>query len=133
MNVVDVTCAVIVKDDRILITRRADNMSRPGKWEFPGGKIEKDESAEECILREIEEELNLKLKIKNWIDPVVHHYPDISIRLIPCIAEIGSGELTLHEHSEFKWVKPDELDDQDWAPADIPVIKQISDNPLKFH
>jgi len=133
MNIIDVTCAVIVRYEYFLVTQRGEQMSRAGKWEFPGGKVEKDETEEQCLLREIKEELNIGIRIKRRLMPVVHHYNDISIRLVPFLAEIQTGDIELKEHLNFKWVKNEELEHLDWAPADIPVVKQISDSPLKFY
>jgi 8-oxo-dGTP diphosphatase len=124
MDIIDVTCAVIIRKGRILAVQRGVQMSRPGKWEFPGGKIEKGETKEQCIVREIREELDTDIAVKEWLEPVVHHYPDISIRLLPCIAEIISGEIKLKEHSSFKWIPKDKLSMPDWADADIDVVQQ---------
>ena len=125
MKRIDVTCAVIIRNGKILVTQRGQQMARPGKWEFPGGKIENGETAEECIKREIKEELNLEINVIQWVNPVNHSYPDIAIRLIPCVAEIRSGEIKLKEHSKFDWITKDDIAGLDWSPADIPVAKQI--------
>ena len=127
MNEVKVTCAIIIQDRKILVTQRGDRMARAGKWEFPGGKIEKNETAEECIVREIKEELNVDISISRWLKPVSHSYPDIKIKLIPCIAKIVSGKIKLNEHSNFRWITKEELNEQYWSPADIPVAQQLSE------
>jgi len=125
MKNIDVTCAVIVRDESVLITQRGAGMDRSGKWEFPGGKLEKNETAEQCIIREIKEELDIDIKVIRWLEPVKYSYPDITIRLIPCLAKIISRKITAHEHSDYKWVSKNELMSFDWAPADIPVAKQV--------
>ena len=132
MSIVDVTCAVIIRNGYFLTAKRGGQMSRAGKWEFPGGKVEKDETADLCILREIREELNIVIRIKKRLMPVVHHYPDISIRLIPYITEIEYGDIKLREHSEIKWVRKEGLKHLDWAPADIPVVKQILNSDIFY-
>jgi 8-oxo-dGTP diphosphatase len=125
MNIIDVTCAVIIREDRILAVQRSLRMSRPGKWEFPGGKIEKGETKEQCIKREIKEELDADIVVKEWLNPVIHHYPDISIRLLPCIAVISSGNIKLKEHSSFRWIQKNRPGMLNWAEADIGVLQQV--------
>ncbi len=127
MNEIKVTYAIMVQDGKFLVTQRGDRMARASKWEFPGGKIEKDETSEECIVREIKEELNVYISISRWLEPVSHSYPDIRIRLIPCIAKIVSGKIELKEHSNFRWITKEELNEQDWSPADIPVAQQLTE------
>jgi 8-oxo-dGTP diphosphatase len=121
----DVTCAVIIRNGRILITRRGPGTARAGKWEFPGGKMIEGESREECIVREIKEELSIDISVTEWLKPVEHSYPDIHIRLIPCMAEITDGSIQLTEHSKYEWVKIKNLLSYDWSPADIAVVDQL--------
>ena len=125
MKPVEVTCAIIFQGKKILITQRNKGMSRAGKWEFPGGKIEKNETADQCIVREIQEELNLNIKILQWLEAVEHTYPEIKIRLIPCMAKISSGTILAREHSDLKWVNAEDLMSFDWSPADVHVVKQL--------
>ncbi len=119
---IDVTCAIIIRDKRILVTRRSERMSMPLKWEFPGGKVEPGESPEDCLLRELMEELNIRVNLLHKLDPQPYHYPDFSIRLLPFVATFGSGEIVLHEHMAYQWLTTDELPQIDWAAADIPVL-----------
>ena len=99
-------------------------MSLPLKWEFPGGKIEPGENEEECIKREIFEELNIHIKIERKLTPVLHQYPNFKINLIPFITEYVSGDLILKEHSDHVLVDKEELYRLDWAEADLPVLKE---------
>lgn len=119
---IDVTCAIIIIDKKILATRRARGLHLEGMWEFPGGKIERGETAEECIVREIREELNVEIRIFKSLMPVEHHYPEKSIRLIPFLCEITSGNLILTDHSEFRWLSSEEIDLMNWAAADREII-----------
>lgn len=119
---IEVTCAIIRNDDAILATRRAHGMHLAGQWEFPGGKIEPGEIAEECIVREIAEELNINVRPVERLLAVDHHYPDKSIRLIPFKCEITGGEIQLAEHAEYRWVKQADLSTLDWAAADRKLI-----------
>ena len=105
-------------------------MRLPLKWEFPGGKVEQDETAEACVIRELKEELGLKVKIIKAMVPAVHINGSQQIRLIPFLCSIVSGEITLVEHKACRWLHPAELMDLDWAPADIPVVQQYLDSLL---
>jgi 8-oxo-dGTP diphosphatase len=125
MKRIDVTCAVIIRDGFILITQRGADMDRAGKWEFPGGKVKNGELPEACIVREIKEELNIDISVKEWLKHVEYSYPDIEIRLIPCIAEITGGTLKLNEHSEYEWAKKEELLSFDLVTADVAVVEQV--------
>lgn len=122
---IEVTCGIILKDDKILVTQRSDKMKLPLKWEFPGGKIEENETAENCLLREIREELNLKIAILERLDSKFFDYGTFSINLIPFVSKYLSGEIVLSEHRDFKWLAKEELIFLDWAAADIPVLKEF--------
>ena len=119
-----VVCAIIEFNSRTLVVQRSEKMSLPLKWEFPGGKIENDESEEECILREIKEELNLEIAISKKLNSSIFDYPNISIELIPFIAKQVGDKIRLNEHKDFKYLAKQELLNLDWAEADILVVKE---------
>ncbi|MGB4837705.1 MAG: (deoxy)nucleoside triphosphate pyrophosphohydrolase [Saprospiraceae bacterium] len=123
--VIDVTCGVIIHKNQVLCVQRSENISLPLKWEFPGGKIEKNETAEDCLVRGIWEELKLKISIGKTLETSSYDYQNLSINLIPFIYIIASGELTLVQHKQFLWLDPSDLLSLDWAPADIPVVKEV--------
>lgn len=121
---ISVTCAIIVDNTgRVLVTQRSAVMKLPLKIEFPGGKIEEDETASDCLVREIKEELNLDIKILFEMPANIHHYVEFSINLIPFVCKIIGGSIELREHASYQWLKPSELLKQDWAEADIPVVE----------
>ncbi|MEN0056936.1 MAG: (deoxy)nucleoside triphosphate pyrophosphohydrolase [Mucilaginibacter sp.] len=121
---INVTCAIIVNADKqIFVAQRGPTMALPLKWELPGGKIEPSESEEDCLIREIKEELSIDIKIIKSLSANIHNYPKISIKLIPFICELIGGKIELKEHVQFKWLKKTELLDLDWAEADIPIVK----------
>lgn len=124
MKKIKVTCAIIEFENLVLTVQRSSSMSLPLKWEFPGGKIENDESEEECVLREIKEELNLEIAILKRLNSSIFDYPNISIELIPFIAKQVSGQIILNEHAAFKYIEKEELLNLDWAEADIPIVKE---------
>jgi 8-oxo-dGTP diphosphatase len=124
-KIINVTCAIINFNDKTLAVQRSEKMKLPLKWEFAGGKIEEGECEIDCIKREILEELNIQIKIKERLTPVVHQYPDFKIKLIPFIAEYIKGELKLKEHSDFVLANKKELLNLEWAEADVPILKEF--------
>lgn len=122
---VDVSCAIILDDQgRVLVTRRSGTMPLPLKWEFPGGKLEPGETPEECLIREIREELDVDIDVVEPRPPSVHHGSK-TIRLIPFICRIIAGEINLREHEAYCWIEPPELKELDWAPADVPIVQEF--------
>ncbi len=122
--VLRVTCAIIRNKNRVLVVKRSNKMNLPLKWEFPGGKIENGESEEKCIVREIKEELNLDIRLLKKLHSSFFDYPNISIELIPFVANQVGGQIRLNEHAEFKYLVKEKLLDLDWAAADIPIVKE---------
>ena len=122
---IKVTCAIIVNPatGQVLVTQRSSSMKLPLKFEFPGGKVEQDETTSECLVREIQEELNLNIETLKQLPSNIHHYPDLSIELIPFVCKIVSGDIILREHRCFLWLNPPELLDLDWAEADLPIVQ----------
>lgn len=119
---IEVSCAIIEADGLVLVAQRGEAMSMPLKWEFPGGKIHDGESPQECLRRELMEELSIEVTVLRPLPPAIHDYPGFSITLFPFICKIVSGEITLHEHSAVRWLLPEELHSVEWAEADIPVV-----------
>ncbi len=120
-----VCCAIIVCENKVFAVRRSAHMNMPGKWEFPGGKIELGESAEQCIQREIKEELNLDIEIIQSLKTVEHRYETMHIQLIPFLVKIIHGNLKLQEHDHYCWCDENELRKLDWSEADIPIMEEI--------
>ena len=119
-----VTCAIIQFNNKTLVVQRSESMKLPLKWEFPGGKIEENETEEHSIKREIKEELNIEIELISRLTPVTFKYPNFEINLIPFIATYLKGEIVLFEHKQYKWLLKDELKKLDWAAADIPILKE---------
>ena len=120
-----VTCAIILNPkNQILVTQRSSTMHLPLKWEFPGGKIEANETPEACLVREIKEELNIDIEIIEGLNANDHQYPDKFIRLMPFICRQTGGEIILKEHAEYKWLDRKDLLDLDWAEADVEVVRE---------
>lgn len=124
MKRIRVTCAVVEIGDKILVVQRSEKMKLPLKWEFPGGKIELTESPEDCIRRELLEELNIKVEIVSRLTSVNFDYSDSFIELIPFVVRYDSGEIKLTEHKQSHLLSKTELINLDWSEADIPVLNE---------
>lgn len=131
MKNVNVVCAVIIRNDKVFCCRRGSGRALEGLWEFPGGKIEKDEFAQEALKREIKEELKSNIQVGLYIETVEHTYPDMPpyegfhIRMEAYVCELISGNLELSEHTDSKWLDLSELDSVEWADADRPIVEEV--------
>ena len=125
MSPIPVICGIIVKEGKVLAAQRSETMSLPLKWEFPGGKLLVGESYEDCLQRELLEELNISVVIKAQLTTHVHDYGSLVIALTPFLATYAGGEITLHEHQQVGWYSKDEMKALDWAPADIPILYEF--------
>lgn len=122
---IHVACAIIERDGVLLAAQRSSAMSLPLKWEFPGGKIDPGETPQECLLRELMEEMSLCVAIQKELPPSTHHYPTFTVTLYPFLCSIAAGEIVLHEHAAIAWLAPEKLGTLDWAEADWPVIESL--------
>ena len=122
---IEVVAGVIYKDDRFLIAQRNFKKTQGGLWEFPGGKVEKNESYEEALIREIKEEFNAEIKVEKYIGENIHHYPEKDIKLIFLKATLLSKELKLLEHEDYKWITKEDKENYEFAGADKKVFELI--------
>ncbi|WP_163709965.1 (deoxy)nucleoside triphosphate pyrophosphohydrolase [Mangrovibacterium lignilyticum] len=120
---IDVCCALIVCNNRLLAVQRGADSDHPGEWEFPGGKIEPGESAVACIKREIVEELAVSVVVEAYLFPVCHDYGIKQIRLHPFVCSIQNGVIVLDEHTNFCWLDADDLEKPDWQVADRKLLQ----------
>lgn len=121
---IEVTCAIIINDSKILAVQRGQESSHPLEWEFPGGKIHPGETAEQCIVREISEELIIRIVVLNQLELVEYDYGSKQIRLIPFVCKIDSGEIVLTEHIAKRWIDITEWTELDWSGADQELIQK---------
>ena len=119
---IEVTAAIIKRDNRILICQRPEGKSCGLLWEFPGGKVEYGETGEQCIIREIQEELGITLRVIRKLTDVTFDYPDKTVHLNFYITEIESGELTLKEHNAYAWIAREEISNYQFCPADQKML-----------
>lgn len=123
-NTKRVCCGIIVKDNKVLIARRGD-IRFMGLWEFPGGKVNEEESDIDCLERELLEELNITTLTGNLFCVVYHDYSDFKIHLLAYYSTIKKGEPKVSEHQELKWVSLPELNNYNFLEADIPIVEKL--------
>lgn len=122
-----VVAGAVIFDEqgRILCALRAPTMSHGGLWEFPGGKIELGESPEDCLRREIQEELYCEITVGEEVADTTHEYDTVVVRLLTFRASVVGGAPTPTEHAELRWLSPKELGSLSWAPADLPTVNKL--------
>lgn len=131
---IEVVAAVIVKDGMILATQRGYGEFK-GKWEFPGGKVEKDENLEQAIIREIKEETNANINVVEYINTVEYDYATFHLTMHTYLCEVlnNNPEFVYHddntlEHDNMVWLDLSDLDHLDWLPADVLVVNELKKN-----
>ena len=124
MKTIRLVAAVICQNGKIFATQRGYGEWKDG-WEFPGGKIEPGETPEEALKREIQEELDTEILVKERIDTIEYDYPKFHLSMDCFWCEIVSGKLKLKEHEAARWLTKESLDSVDWLPADQALIEKI--------
>lgn len=127
LRLISVVGAVISRDGKILAAQRKEESSLGGFWEFPGGKIEANETPKEALAREIKEELEADIEIFEEICTVDHEYDFGIVRLTTFRCTLLSDSISLHDHQDTRWLTLHELRDVNWAPADIPTIEILEE------
>jgi mutator protein MutT len=125
MKRVDAAIAIVTRGSHVLICQRKPDDTFGGLWEFPGGKQEDGETLEQCLARELREELNIAARPTVRLPPVEHDYPHVQIRLHPFICTHVSGEPELIECQQAKWIDPAALRDYEFPPANGPLIDRV--------
>lgn len=124
-----VACALVDVDGRVLIAQRPEGKAMAGLWEFPGGKVDDDETPEEALIRELREELGIDTK-QACLAPLTfasHAYDDFHLLMPLYVCRRWWGTVTAHEHQALKWVRPLALKDYPMPPADEPLIAMLRD------
>jgi len=124
---ITVVAALIKKGDQFLIAQRIKG-SLEGKWEFPGGKVELNETEQQAVVREIKEEFNVDIIAKEFIANNICEYPERTIDLRLYMCEYVAGEFLLLDHKQYAFVGLEDMLDYDLAPADIPLVKTLIKN-----
>lgn len=130
MKTIEVAAAVIVDSfeniTEVFATERGYGEFK-GQWEFPGGKIEVGETPQKALIREIQEELTVKIKVGKLIDTIEYDYPKFHLNMKCFLCVIADGDIILKEAEDSKWLNKDELYGVNWLPADITLIDKIAD------
>ena len=126
MKTIKVVAAVIKRNNKIFVTQRGYGEFKDG-WEFPGGKVEKGETKEEALIREIKEELDTVIKVDSYLDTIEYDYPDFHLSMDCFVCSIVEGHLVLKEHEDSKWIKKEEIATLNWLPADLVIIDKVKE------
>ena len=121
---IEVVAAVIIDAGKVFATQRGYGEFKDG-WEFPGGKMEKGESPQQALLREIKEELDTEINIGELFDTIEYDYPDFHLTMHCYLCTVKAGELVLKEHEAAKWLNRELLDSVEWLPADKSLIEKL--------
>ena len=122
---IDVAAALIFRGGKLLITRRRDDAHLGGLWEFPGGKREPDETFEQCLVRELREELGAEFSVGEFFEEVTHAYPEKTVRLKFFICRVVRGEPQPLGCAAVKWTRKSELDDHEFPAADARLLDKL--------
>ncbi len=121
----DVTCAILITGTKVLLAKRGSGHIRGGLWEFPGGKLQNGETLEDCIIREIREELGVDIEVVNRCQTVGFSYPDRTINLHPFYCSIIKGKPVALVHEKIEWVEISRLDYMDLCAADKLIASRV--------
>ncbi|MCR3921848.1 MAG: (deoxy)nucleoside triphosphate pyrophosphohydrolase [Firmicutes bacterium] len=120
---IDVAAAILENSKgQVLIAKRKQGKKLAGYWEFPGGKIENGETPQQCLIRELQEEMNIEIEIGDYVGENIHFYDAGPIRLLAFKGKITGGEIKLVDHDEYVWIDLYLLKKIQLAPADIPFV-----------
>ena len=120
-----VTAGILVKEGRVLLSRRPPGDRLAGFWELPGGKVEAGETPEECLARELAEELDIKVSVGVLFAESTYRYPHATIRLLAFRIDRWSGEMMKYAHDDHRWVTLGEVEQLTLAPADVPIVQRL--------
>jgi mutator protein MutT len=122
---IEVSAALIFRKGEVLISQRSAASHLGGCWEFPGGKREPGESAEQCLVREIREELGVEIAVGDLFDEISHDYPEKSVHLKFFVCRLLTGEPQALESAAVKWIRKTGLDVHEFPPADARLLEKL--------
>jgi 8-oxo-dGTP diphosphatase len=126
MDTIKVVCGIIYQDGKVFICRRRPGKHLEGYWEFPGGKIEPNEDGKDSLARELKEELDMEVQIRDYFATSNYSYESLTIELIAYHCDLVRYSSKLTDHDKFEWISPGDLLKWKLAPADIPLAKKLA-------
>ncbi len=129
MKTYHVVAAIIKQGNKIFATQRGYGDYKDG-WEFPGGKIEPGETPEQALVREIQEELNMTVRVKQHVADVSYDYPQFHLEMSCYLCPIAKGAPQLLEHEAARWLAAQDIDSVDWLPADVLVVNALREQGI---
>lgn len=124
MKTINVVAAIIIDKDKIFATQRGYGEFK-GMWEFPGGKIEEGETPQEALIREIDEELDIEVRVGELLDTVEYDYPAFHLSMQCFLCTIARGTIVLKEHESARWLTKDTIEEVNWLPADTELVFKV--------
>ena len=128
MQTITVTAGVIIDGHKVLIARRSSTENFAGGWEFPGGKLEQGKTEQECLARELREELGIDVEVGDLCERVFHDYGTFRINLLAYYCTIVGGSLAMTVHDKYQWVEVGRLLEYDLLPADVPIARRLMES-----
>jgi 8-oxo-dGTP diphosphatase len=125
--IINVVAGIIIHDGKILLARRAPHKVMPGKWEFPGGKVEGRENPGKALEREIYEEFGVHIEVGDFFYQNIHDYGEFKIVLDAYFGDWIDGEFSLKDHDTIEWVRREDLKNFDLTEADIPFVRLLEE------
>jgi 8-oxo-dGTP diphosphatase len=122
---IDVIAAIMTRGDQVFIARRGPGKHLASLWEFPGGKLEAGEDPRECLAREMAEEFGIEVAVGGFVGESIFDYGEKVVRLLAYEVKHLSGHIDPKDHDKIYWANKDELEEFEWAPADIPFVKGL--------
>ena len=120
-----VVAAIMQRNGKVLIARRAPDQPLAGQWEFPGGKMEPGESPKECLARELKEELDLEVAIGDFFSETTYTYSTGTVRLLTYLVKVEDKNIESKVHDALAWVEPEGIGNYDILPADLPIVEEL--------
>jgi len=124
-KLIEVAAGLIFRDNKLLLTQRPADSHLGGKWEFPGGKREPNETFAECLRRELREELGVEVEVQQLVEAITHHYPERTVHLRFFRCQLREGEPQALDCPALQWVGRDQLDAFDFPAADARLLDTL--------
>jgi len=128
-QVIEVAAGLVFHNGKLLITQRQADAHLGGLWEFPGGKRKPHETFEQCLVRELREELGIEVSVGEMLEQVTHDYPEKTVHLKFFICHLKRGEPQPLGCPTFKWIGPEELEEHDFPAADTRLLAKLHETP----